>query len=185
MCIEVNAEDFNTIHHELGHNFYQRAYNRQPLLFRNSANDGIHAELETPCREGRAARFRSARRWRLCSARGAYRLRRRLRASAAGRSFAGRGRRTAVDTFHRHRRASTGRCLFAGGPSGAMSGGRSGEPCCWRETGRHRAAAGGRRRVASRVLAGPGVSPRVSGRKDADERRRLSASVRGRDGPDM
>ena len=31
MCIEVNAEDFVTIHHELGHNFYQRAYNKQPL----------------------------------------------------------------------------------------------------------------------------------------------------------
>jgi peptidyl-dipeptidase A len=42
MCIEVNAEDFATIHHELGHNFYQRAYNRQPFLFRDSANDGFH-----------------------------------------------------------------------------------------------------------------------------------------------
>ena len=30
MCIEVTGEDFVTIHHELGHNFYQRAYNRQP-----------------------------------------------------------------------------------------------------------------------------------------------------------
>jgi len=42
MCIETNAEDFATIHHELGHNFYQRAYNGQPLLFRGSANDGFH-----------------------------------------------------------------------------------------------------------------------------------------------
>jgi peptidyl-dipeptidase A len=42
MCIEVNEEDFTTIHHELGHNFYQRAYNRQPPLFRDSANDGFH-----------------------------------------------------------------------------------------------------------------------------------------------
>ncbi|HEX7708112.1 MAG TPA: M2 family metallopeptidase, partial [Thermoanaerobaculia bacterium] len=42
MCIEQNAEDFNTIHHELGHNFYQRAYNRQPFLYKNSANDGFH-----------------------------------------------------------------------------------------------------------------------------------------------
>ena len=25
-CLENNAEDFPTIHHELGHNFYQRAY---------------------------------------------------------------------------------------------------------------------------------------------------------------
>jgi len=25
MCIDPTAEDFTTIHHELGHNFYQRA----------------------------------------------------------------------------------------------------------------------------------------------------------------
>ena len=42
MCIDITAEDFATIHHELGHNFYQRAYNQQPLLFRDSANDGFH-----------------------------------------------------------------------------------------------------------------------------------------------
>jgi len=42
MCIRVNDEDFTTIHHELGHNFYQRAYNRRPPLFQNSANDGFH-----------------------------------------------------------------------------------------------------------------------------------------------
>ncbi|HXU44402.1 MAG TPA: M2 family metallopeptidase [Thermoanaerobaculia bacterium] len=42
MCIQVSAEDFNTIHHELGHNFYQRAYNKLPMLFRDSANDGFH-----------------------------------------------------------------------------------------------------------------------------------------------
>jgi peptidyl-dipeptidase A len=42
MCIEINSEDFSTIHHELGHNFYQRAYNKQPPLFRDSANDGFH-----------------------------------------------------------------------------------------------------------------------------------------------
>ena len=42
MCIEPTAEDFSTIHHELGHNFYQRAYNQQPPLFRDSANDGFH-----------------------------------------------------------------------------------------------------------------------------------------------
>jgi peptidyl-dipeptidase A len=42
MCIETNEEDFRTIHHELGHNFYQRAYNQQPPLFRDSANDGFH-----------------------------------------------------------------------------------------------------------------------------------------------
>jgi peptidyl-dipeptidase A len=42
MCIDVTAEDFTTIHHELGHNFYQRAYRRQPFLFRDGANDGFH-----------------------------------------------------------------------------------------------------------------------------------------------
>ena len=42
MCIDVNAEDFIVIHHELGHNFYQRAYNHLPFLFRDSANDGFH-----------------------------------------------------------------------------------------------------------------------------------------------
>ena len=45
MCIEPTAEDFLTIHHELGHNFYQRAYNRQPLLMRDSANDGFHEAI--------------------------------------------------------------------------------------------------------------------------------------------
>jgi peptidyl-dipeptidase A len=42
MCIDITEEDFTTIHHELGHNFYQRAYNGQPFLFRDSANDGFH-----------------------------------------------------------------------------------------------------------------------------------------------
>ena len=42
MCIQVTGEDFFTIHHELGHNFYQRAYSTQPPSFRDSANDGFH-----------------------------------------------------------------------------------------------------------------------------------------------
>jgi len=45
MCIDITAEDFVTIHHELGHNYYQRAYNRQPPLFRDSANDGFHEAI--------------------------------------------------------------------------------------------------------------------------------------------
>ncbi|MBI2386218.1 MAG: M2 family metallopeptidase [Elusimicrobia bacterium] len=45
MCIKINAEDFVTIHHELGHNFYQRAYEKQPYFFRGSANDGFHEAL--------------------------------------------------------------------------------------------------------------------------------------------
>src|SRR5207248_8100066 len=42
MCIQITGEDFLTIHHELGHNFYQRAYNKLPPSFRDSANDGFH-----------------------------------------------------------------------------------------------------------------------------------------------
>jgi len=42
MCIQVRDEDFRTIHHELGHNFYQMAYQGQPPLFQGSANDGFH-----------------------------------------------------------------------------------------------------------------------------------------------
>ena len=42
MCIQILGEDFLTIHHELGHNFYQRAYSSQPPSFRDSANDGFH-----------------------------------------------------------------------------------------------------------------------------------------------
>ncbi len=45
MCIEPTAEDFKTIHHELGHNFYQRAYSHLPYLYRQSANDGFHEAL--------------------------------------------------------------------------------------------------------------------------------------------
>ncbi|MBK5255924.1 MAG: M2 family metallopeptidase, partial [Vicinamibacteria bacterium] len=45
MCIEITGEDFSTIHHELGHNFYQRAYNQKPFLFRDSANDGFHEAI--------------------------------------------------------------------------------------------------------------------------------------------
>jgi peptidyl-dipeptidase A len=45
MCIEINDEDFSTIHHELGHNFYQRAYRRQPPLFRAGANGAFHEAI--------------------------------------------------------------------------------------------------------------------------------------------
>ena len=42
MCIEKNAEDFATIHHELGHIFYYQAYNHLPSVFEGGANDGFH-----------------------------------------------------------------------------------------------------------------------------------------------
>ncbi|MGV3731461.1 MAG: M2 family metallopeptidase [Sphingopyxis sp.] len=45
MCIKVNADDFVTIHHELGHNYYQRAYKDQPFLYLNGANDGFHEAI--------------------------------------------------------------------------------------------------------------------------------------------
>jgi peptidyl-dipeptidase A len=45
MCTEITAEDFTTVHHELGHNYYQRAYAGQPFLFRDSAHDGFHEAL--------------------------------------------------------------------------------------------------------------------------------------------
>jgi peptidyl-dipeptidase A len=45
MCIDVTGEDFVVIHHELGHNFYQRAYRKQPFLFVNGANEGFHEAI--------------------------------------------------------------------------------------------------------------------------------------------
>ena len=45
MCIKENADDFVVIHHELGHNYYQRAYNKQDLLHLNGANDGFHEAI--------------------------------------------------------------------------------------------------------------------------------------------
>ncbi|MEQ1541611.1 MAG: M2 family metallopeptidase [Novosphingobium sp.] len=45
MCIKVNGDDFVTIHHELGHNYYQRAYNKQTPLYLDGANDGFHEAI--------------------------------------------------------------------------------------------------------------------------------------------
>jgi peptidyl-dipeptidase A len=45
MCIDQTEEDFTTIHHELGHDFYSRAYAQQPVIFRDSANDGFHEAI--------------------------------------------------------------------------------------------------------------------------------------------
>jgi peptidyl-dipeptidase A len=45
-CLKVNSDDFTTIHHELGHNYYQRAYSGQPLrLYMEGANDGFHEAI--------------------------------------------------------------------------------------------------------------------------------------------
>ncbi|HXZ32090.1 MAG TPA: M2 family metallopeptidase [Terriglobales bacterium] len=45
MCIQIRDVDFVTIHHELGHNFYQRAYKDQAFLFKGGANDGFHEAI--------------------------------------------------------------------------------------------------------------------------------------------
>ena len=45
MCITPTAEDFTTIHHELGHIYYFLGYTKQPYLFRNGANDGFHEAI--------------------------------------------------------------------------------------------------------------------------------------------
>lgn len=38
-------EDFTTIYHELGHIYYDMAYNPLPPLFQNGANDGFHEAI--------------------------------------------------------------------------------------------------------------------------------------------
>jgi peptidyl-dipeptidase A len=45
MCISIDADNFQTVHHELGHNYYQRAYMNQPFLFQNGAHDGFHEAI--------------------------------------------------------------------------------------------------------------------------------------------
>ncbi len=45
MCIEINEEDFNTLHHELGHLYYYDAYKDLSVLFTDSANDGFHEAI--------------------------------------------------------------------------------------------------------------------------------------------
>ncbi|PHR56815.1 MAG: peptidyl-dipeptidase [Robiginitomaculum sp.] len=45
MCIKIDGEDFKTVHHELGHNFYQRAYKQQPIFYKTGANDGFHEAI--------------------------------------------------------------------------------------------------------------------------------------------
>jgi peptidyl-dipeptidase A len=45
LCTQINADDFQTVHHELGHNIYQRAYKDRDYLFRGGANDGFHEAI--------------------------------------------------------------------------------------------------------------------------------------------
>jgi peptidyl-dipeptidase A len=45
MCIKINEDDFQTVHHELGHNYYYSAYKDQNMLYRDGANDGFHEAI--------------------------------------------------------------------------------------------------------------------------------------------
>ena len=45
MCTKVNSDDFQTVHHELGHNYYQRAYKAQSPIFQGGANGGFHEAI--------------------------------------------------------------------------------------------------------------------------------------------
>jgi peptidyl-dipeptidase A len=44
-CFQPTEDDFVTVHHELGHNYYQMAYRNQPFFFQNGANDGFHEAI--------------------------------------------------------------------------------------------------------------------------------------------
>jgi peptidyl-dipeptidase A len=44
-CIEPTEEDFVTVHHELGHDFYFQRYFKLPILFEQGANDGFHEAI--------------------------------------------------------------------------------------------------------------------------------------------
>lgn len=44
-CVEPTEEEFQTMHHELGHIYYDLAYNQQPLLFQSGAHDGFHEAI--------------------------------------------------------------------------------------------------------------------------------------------
>lgn len=45
MCITPTEENFTTIYHELGHIYYDLAYNPLPPLFQGGANDGFHEAI--------------------------------------------------------------------------------------------------------------------------------------------
>ncbi|MEG3049863.1 MAG: M2 family metallopeptidase [Thermomonas sp.] len=45
MCIKPSEEELTTIYHELGHIYYDLAYNKQPPVFQNGAHDGFHEAI--------------------------------------------------------------------------------------------------------------------------------------------
>ncbi|XP_055932032.1 angiotensin-converting enzyme-like [Argiope bruennichi] len=45
MCTQVNSENLEVIHHEMGHIEYYMHYSHLPLVFRSSANPGFHEAI--------------------------------------------------------------------------------------------------------------------------------------------
>lgn len=45
LCLRVTASEWPVIHHELGHDYYQLAYQDQPFLFRDGVNGGFHEAI--------------------------------------------------------------------------------------------------------------------------------------------
>ena len=45
MCIKPTMEDYVTIHHELGHNYYYHYYYTMPVLYQSGAHDGFHEAI--------------------------------------------------------------------------------------------------------------------------------------------
>ena len=45
MCIVPSEEELTTIYHEIGHVYYDLAYNKQPPLFQSGAHDGFHEAI--------------------------------------------------------------------------------------------------------------------------------------------
>lgn len=45
MCVQQSLDDLVTVHHELGHNYYNQYYTSLPVLFQNSAHDGFHEAI--------------------------------------------------------------------------------------------------------------------------------------------
>jgi peptidyl-dipeptidase A len=45
VCLHGTSDDFVTVHHELGHVYYFRAYENLPFLFQGGANDGFHEAI--------------------------------------------------------------------------------------------------------------------------------------------
>ena len=44
-CVEINEEQLETLHHELGHIYYYLMYKDQPSVFKGGAHDGFHEAI--------------------------------------------------------------------------------------------------------------------------------------------